>query len=69
MLQKLSGSELNKVVGEEEVHMKTLERMVKVGLLCIQDDPNLRPAMKNVILILEGAMDIPVPPIPSIVIT
>ncbi|KAJ0098264.1 hypothetical protein Patl1_27784 [Pistacia atlantica] len=60
---------LNKVVGEEEVHMKTLERMVKVGLLCIQDDPNLRPAMKNVILMLEGTMDVPVPPIPSIVIT
>lgn len=57
--------ELNKLVGEEDVHMKTLERMVKVGLLCIQDDPNLRPAMKNVMLMLEGTMDVPVPPSPT----
>ncbi|XP_059641120.1 G-type lectin S-receptor-like serine/threonine-protein kinase LECRK2 [Cornus florida] len=54
--------ELEKVVGDEEVDMKTLERMVKVGLLCIQDDPSLRPSMKNVILMLEGTMDIPVSP-------
>ncbi|KAJ0040333.1 hypothetical protein Pint_27150 [Pistacia integerrima] len=57
--------ELNRLVAPEEVHMKTLERMVKVGLLCIQDEPNLRPSMKNVILMLEGTMDIPVPPCPS----
>ncbi|KAJ0096998.1 hypothetical protein Patl1_27795 [Pistacia atlantica] len=49
----------------EEVDMKTLERMVKAGLLCIQDEPNLRPSMKHVILMLEGTMDIPVPPCPS----
>ncbi|KAJ0097290.1 hypothetical protein Patl1_27802 [Pistacia atlantica] len=53
------------LVALEEVHMKTLERMVKVGLLCIQDEPNLRPSMKNAILMLEGTMDIPVPPCPS----
>ncbi|XP_059641974.1 G-type lectin S-receptor-like serine/threonine-protein kinase LECRK1 [Cornus florida] len=57
--------ELEKLVGEEEVDMKTLERMVKVGLRCIQDNPSLRPSMKNVILMLEGTMDIPVSPSPT----
>ncbi|XP_034684173.1 G-type lectin S-receptor-like serine/threonine-protein kinase LECRK4 [Vitis riparia] len=57
--------ELEKLVEGEEVNMKTLERMVKVGLLCIQDDPSLRPTMKNVILMLEGTVDVPVPPSPT----
>nr|POE46710.1 g-type lectin s-receptor-like serine/threonine-protein kinase lecrk1 [Quercus suber] len=39
--------ELDKLVEEENVDMKTLERMVKVGLWCIQEDPALRPPMKN----------------------
>lgn len=57
--------ELNKLVGEdEEVDLRTLETMVRVGLLCIQDEPNLRPSMKNVILMLEGTMEIPVVPFP-----
>ncbi|KAJ4715251.1 putative Receptor-like protein kinase 1 [Melia azedarach] len=56
--------ELHKLVREEkeeeeEIDTKTLERMVTVGLLCIQDDSSLRPSMKNVILMLEGAMPIP----------
>ena len=58
--------ELDKLVEDENVDMKTLERMVKVGLWCIQEDPALRPPMKNVILMLEGTMDIAVPPSPAI---
>ncbi|MFQ6647488.1 hypothetical protein Gotur_020713, partial [Gossypium turneri] len=61
------GGELNKLVeGEEEVDMKMVERFVKVGLWCIQDDPNLRPLVKNVILMLEGTMNVPIPPSPSL---
>ncbi|XP_044480000.1 G-type lectin S-receptor-like serine/threonine-protein kinase LECRK3 [Mangifera indica] len=60
--------ELKKLVTEEEVDMKMLERMVKVGLLCTKDDPNLRPSMKNVILMLEGTMDIPVHPCPTLLV-
>ncbi|KAH6826313.1 hypothetical protein C2S53_017662 [Perilla frutescens var. hirtella] len=56
-----STNNLKNLVGDEEVDVKVLERMVKVGLLCIQEDPNLRPAMKNVILMLEGTMDMPDP--------
>ncbi|XVF17056.1 hypothetical protein REPUB_Repub10bG0084200 [Reevesia pubescens] len=40
--------ELNKLVEGEEMDMKMVKRFVKVGLWCIQDDPNLRPLMKNV---------------------
>ncbi|XP_041003408.1 G-type lectin S-receptor-like serine/threonine-protein kinase LECRK1 isoform X2 [Juglans microcarpa x Juglans regia] len=55
--------ELDKLVeADENVDFKTLERMVKVGLWCIQEDPALRPSMKSVILMLEGTIDIPVPP-------
>jgi hypothetical protein len=64
----LAAGELDKLVDveEENVDMKTLERMVKVGLWCIQENPALRPPMKNVILMLEGTMDISVPPSPVI---
>ncbi|KAF5932277.1 hypothetical protein HYC85_028448 [Camellia sinensis] len=61
------GGELHKLlVGDEEMRVdsKTLERMVKVGLLCVQDDPGMRPSIKDVILMLEGTMNIPVPPPP-----
>ncbi|KAL6227917.1 hypothetical protein ACLB2K_001871 [Fragaria x ananassa] len=58
-----ASAELDKLIEKDEnVDLKTLERMVKVGLLCVQDDPALRPLMKNVILMLEGTMDIPVTP-------
>ncbi|KAF7129731.1 hypothetical protein RHSIM_Rhsim10G0140400 [Rhododendron simsii] len=58
--------ELGKLVGEEEeVEMRKLERMVKVGLWCIQDEPSLRPSMKKVLLMIEGTVDIPTPPSPT----
>ncbi|XP_015944908.1 G-type lectin S-receptor-like serine/threonine-protein kinase LECRK3 [Arachis duranensis] len=50
---------------KQDMDWKTLERMVKVGLLCVQDDPSLRPSMRNVILMLEGWKDVPIPPSPS----
>ncbi|KAF3440549.1 hypothetical protein FNV43_RR18833 [Rhamnella rubrinervis] len=61
--------ELSKLVrDDDEVDFPTLERMIKVGLWCIQDDPTLRPLMKDVILMLEGTLVIPVPPSPELVI-
>ena len=56
--------ELGKLVGEEEVNTRQFERMIKVGLWCIQDEPSLRPSMKKVLLMLEGTVDIPIPPNP-----
>ncbi|KAI4353152.1 hypothetical protein L6164_002122 [Bauhinia variegata] len=55
--------ELNRlVIGDEEVDWRILERMVKIGLWCVQEDPSLRPPMKHVILMLEGLQHIPAPP-------
>ncbi|RWR97071.1 G-type lectin S-receptor-like serine/threonine-protein kinase LECRK3 [Cinnamomum micranthum f. kanehirae] len=47
---------------ELDVDKAVVDRMVKVGLWCIQNEPGLRPSIKNVILMLEGNMDIPIPP-------
>ncbi|KAF3946033.1 hypothetical protein CMV_027655 [Castanea mollissima] len=56
------------VVEDENVDFRKLERTVKVGLWCVQEDPALRPSIKNVILMLEGKIDIPVPPSPVLCI-
>ena len=56
--------EMEKLVVDEDVEWRILERMVKVALWCVQDDLSLRPSMKNVILMLEGLKDIPIPPSP-----
>ncbi|XP_062076056.1 G-type lectin S-receptor-like serine/threonine-protein kinase LECRK1 [Humulus lupulus] len=56
-----AGELLKLVEGERNVDSRTLERLVRVGLWCTQDDPDLRPAMKTVILMLEGTVDVPSP--------
>jgi hypothetical protein len=65
--QCFASGQLNKLIAhdEKDVDWKILETMVKVGLWCVQDHQSLRPAMKNVILMLEGLKDIPVPPSPA----
>lgn len=57
--------ELRKVVGEEVVDMEELEKMVKVGLWCVQTEPDQRPSMKSVILMLEGTIVTQPPPPPG----
>nr|GEW85812.1 G-type lectin S-receptor-like serine/threonine-protein kinase LECRK3 [Tanacetum cinerariifolium] len=57
--------ELSKLVDGEDVDKQTLDRMFKIGLWCIQEDPALRPSMKQVVLMLEGTVKIPVPPNPA----
>ncbi|KAF3953519.1 hypothetical protein CMV_021049 [Castanea mollissima] len=57
--------DLYKLVIGEEVDIMSLEKMVKVGLWCIQEEPALRPTMKNVVLMLEGITEVPVPPCPT----
>ncbi|KAK1586340.1 hypothetical protein Q3G72_001533 [Acer saccharum] len=58
-------SELGRLVGDGEVEPKELERVIKVALWCILDEPSLRPSMKKVLLMLEGTVDIPTPPNPT----
>ncbi|KAK3419200.1 hypothetical protein EUGRSUZ_H04929 [Eucalyptus grandis] len=54
--------ELDKIVHYQTIDQKQLERMVKVALLCIQEEPALRPSMRKVLLMLEGTVDVPIPP-------
>ncbi|KAF4350070.1 hypothetical protein G4B88_000331 [Cannabis sativa] len=50
---------------EASQDMKRVEKYVMVALWCIQEDPSLRPTMKKVILMLEGTIEVSVPPDPS----
>ena len=56
---------LDKLMSSKEVDKIQLERMVKVGLWCILGEPSLRSSMKKVLLMLEGTIDIPIPPSPT----
>ncbi|KAL5560333.1 hypothetical protein UlMin_036544 [Ulmus minor] len=57
--------ELDKLVeDEEEVDKIELQRTIKIGLWCIQDEPFLRPSMKKVVLMLEGTIEVAAPPSP-----
>ncbi|XP_068650863.1 G-type lectin S-receptor-like serine/threonine-protein kinase LECRK3 [Aristolochia californica] len=44
---------------------KRLERLLMVAMWCIQEEPSLRPTMRKVTQMLEGAVDVPLPPDPS----
>ena len=63
-----AAGELEKLVEDENVDFRKLERTVKVGLWCVQEDPALRPSIKNIILMLEGKIDIPIPSSPVLCI-
>ncbi|KAM5582520.1 hypothetical protein ABKV19_002775 [Rosa sericea] len=42
-----------------------LEKTVMIALWCIQEDPFLRPTMRKVVQMLEGVVEVHVPPCPS----
>uniref|UniRef100_A0A803PX25 Receptor-like serine/threonine-protein kinase n=1 Tax=Cannabis sativa TaxID=3483 RepID=A0A803PX25_CANSA len=50
---------------EASQDMKRVEKYVMVALWCIQEDPSLRPTMKKVILMLEGTIEVSIPPDPT----
>ncbi|XP_060669643.1 G-type lectin S-receptor-like serine/threonine-protein kinase LECRK1 [Ziziphus jujuba] len=43
---------------------KMVERFVMVAIWCLQEDPNVRPTMKKVLLMLEGILQVSAPPAP-----
>ncbi|KAB1206755.1 G-type lectin S-receptor-like serine/threonine-protein kinase SRK [Morella rubra] len=53
------------LVNDEHVDHKELGWIVKVALWCILEEPSLHPSMKKVLLMLEEAIDIPIPPSPT----
>ena len=50
---------------EAREDMRMVERMVMLAIWCIQEDPELRPSMRNVVQMLEGVAEVPAPPCPS----
>ena len=44
---------------KSEIDMKEAENMVKIALLCTNASPSVRPAMSEVVNMLEGRMKIP----------
>ncbi|KAI3910572.1 hypothetical protein MKW98_027854 [Papaver atlanticum] len=62
-----TSGKLKDLVEEDEVamnDMRRLERMVMIAIWCIQDEPTFRPSMKKVTLMLEGVIEVSVPPSP-----
>ncbi|KAL9455307.1 hypothetical protein AB3S75_010675 [Citrus x aurantiifolia] len=44
--------------------VECLEKLVMVSIWCIQEDPSLRPTMKKVLQMLEGVVEVSLPPNP-----
>ncbi|WVZ67305.1 hypothetical protein U9M48_016403 [Paspalum notatum var. saurae] len=64
--QWLARGEVARVVGADEAaDADEVERAVKVALWCAQPEPQARPAIKTVILMLEGHLEVPFPPPPA----
>ncbi|RZC68052.1 hypothetical protein C5167_031310 [Papaver somniferum] len=60
------GSLEDLVEDDEEVtnDMRRFERLVMIAIWCIQDEPSKRPSMKKVTQMLEGVIEVTVPPCP-----
>ncbi|CAN6251235.1 unnamed protein product [Urochloa humidicola] len=48
-----------------DADMAEVERACKVACWCVQDDEGARPTMGTVVQVLEGLLDLSVPPIPT----
>ncbi|KAG4967640.1 hypothetical protein JHK87_033291 [Glycine soja] len=49
---------------EENADIEEVTRVIKVASWCVQDDESHRPSMGQVVQILEGFLDVTLPPIP-----
>ncbi|PHT73496.1 hypothetical protein T459_24281 [Capsicum annuum] len=59
--------EFHLLAGDDEEAIEDIERFEKllmVAIWCIQENPALRPSMKEVILTLEGSVEVSIPPDP-----
>ncbi|XP_060190398.1 G-type lectin S-receptor-like serine/threonine-protein kinase LECRK1 [Lycium barbarum] len=60
-------NELHLLVDNDEealVDIKRFEKFLMVAIWCIQEIPALRPSMNKVILMLEGSVEVSIPPDP-----
>ncbi|WOL11956.1 G-type lectin S-receptor-like serine/threonine-protein kinase LECRK2 [Canna indica] len=61
----LVADEVGRLKRAEAVDDAELKRMMKVGIWCVQNEPVFRPSMKNVMMMMEGHVEVPLPPPPS----
>ncbi|KAL2486016.1 receptor-like protein kinase 1 [Abeliophyllum distichum] len=54
---------------EEALNDKQFDKFVMIAIWCIQEDPTLRPTMKRVMQLMEGSVEVPIPPDPASYIT
>ncbi|XP_059274549.1 G-type lectin S-receptor-like serine/threonine-protein kinase LECRK2 [Lycium ferocissimum] len=60
-------NELHLLAGDDEEAIEDImrfEKLLMVAIWCIQENPALRPSMKNVMLMLEGSVEVSIPPDP-----
>jgi hypothetical protein len=55
---------LRMIINEVGNDKMSLEKLVMIVIWCVQEDPSLRPTMKEVLLMLEGVVEVFVPPSP-----
>ncbi|XVF77427.1 hypothetical protein PTKIN_Ptkin14bG0042100 [Pterospermum kingtungense] len=61
------GGRIEKLVEKDEEarsDMRKVEMLLKVAIWCVQENPLLRPSMRTVTMMLEGAVLVPPPPYP-----
>ncbi|KAL2507901.1 receptor-like protein kinase 1 [Forsythia ovata] len=54
---------------DEALNDKQFDKFVMIAIWCIQEDPALRPTMKRVMQLMEGSVEVPIPPDPASFIT
>ncbi|KAE8649501.1 G-type lectin S-receptor-like serine/threonine-protein kinase LECRK3 [Cucumis sativus] len=50
---------------EAKMELKRVKKFVMIAIWCIQEEPSLRPSMKKVLQMMEGAIEVSFPPHPS----
>lgn len=66
VLNCMISEKLGNLVGHDPAVMddfKRFQRMALVGLWCVHPDPVLRPSMRKVTQMLEGTVDVGIPPL------
>uniref|UniRef100_A0A0D9YKF4 non-specific serine/threonine protein kinase n=1 Tax=Oryza glumipatula TaxID=40148 RepID=A0A0D9YKF4_9ORYZ len=60
----VKGEAKSAMSSDETVEAAEVERVVKVAMWCVQAEPQSRPSMDGVILMLQGRLEVPFPPPP-----
>lgn len=69
MWQKDQASDIMDQKVRESSKTNEILRCINVGLLCVQEDPNDRPTMSNIVIMLGSeAVALPVPKRPAFVV-